>query len=562
MANKRITELVSANTLTINDLLVLVNDAQTRKTTIQDLIDFLIAQGEFAQLDNGTIPPAQLPALTTTDIAEGSNMYYTAARVLAELLVGLSVQNSAVTSTDSLITALGKLQGQMNQREDLSKKGAVNGYASLDSSAKVPTSQLPEYVLYKGGWAAATPLPLASASKGWYYVVSANGTQTVDGISEWKTGDWAISNGTVWQKIDNSDPGILEPLTGFVTGANSTVLATDTVLTALQKIQGQINASEKTANKGQVNGYASLDVNGKVPTAQLPGVVIYQNSWAAASALPAASASNKGWYYVVSANGTQNVDGISEWKIGDWAISNGTVWQKVDNSDPGIQEALTGFATGANSTVLATDTVLSAFQKVQGQMNAREEVAKKGVANGYPALDGYTRLTKAHLTRGQRALHLSSAVGTASGTTETKVFSTPVNSGVLAANDQVNVTAWFSATANTNVKTVKLYLNTSDAVGGTLIGTYTVPSTVGSFKFERQITFPTATTAKAGAAPTTSSVNGESSALDAAFTVPNISTSTLYYVISATKAVTGDTLRCERVALEALYWTAADPITG
>jgi|GEM_PF-4933078 len=566
MANKRITELASASNLTVNDLLVLVNEAQTRKATIQELITFLIAQGEFAQLDNGTIPPEQLPELSTTDVAEGTNKYYTAARVLAELLAGFSVQNSAVTSADSVVTAFGKLQGQINASEKTANKGAVNGYAALDSTGKVPAAQLPSAVLgsvsYQGSWNAASALPAASASnKGWYYVVTANGTQTVDGISEWKISDWVISNGSTWQKIDNSDPGILEQLSGFATGANSSILATDTVLGAFQKVQGQINAREEVSKKGVANGYASLDNGGKVPAAQLPGTVIYQGSWAAATALPAASASNKGWYYVVSANGTQTVDGISEWKIGDWVISNGTVWQKVDNSDLGTAEPLTGFATGANSTVLATDTILAAFQKVQGQINAREEVSKKGATNGYASLDGFGRLPKAQLTKGIKPLQLTTSGGSASGTTETKVHSTPVNSGTLSASDQLNITAWFSATANTNAKTIKLYVNTSDAVGGTLLGTYTVPSTAGSFKFERQISFPTATTAKAGAAPATSSLNGESSALDSAFTVPNVNTNLLYYVISATKAVSGDTLRCERVSIEPLFWSAADPIS-
>lgn len=499
MANKRITELASASNLTVNDLLVLVNEAQTRKATIEDLITFLIAQGEFAQLDNGTIPPEQLPALTTTDIAEGSNKYYTAARVLAEILAGLNVQNSAVTSADSVLSALGKLQGQINAGEKTANKGAVNGYASLDSSGKVPSTQLPASVLggvsYQGSWNAASALTAASASnKGWYYVVSANGSQAVDGISEWKIGDWAISNGTVWQKVDNSDPGILEALTGFTTGANSTVLATDTILSALQKVQGQINAREEVAKKGAVNGYASLDSTGKVPSAQLPS---------------------------------------------------------------GITNVLTGFATGANSTVLASDTILAAFQKVQGQINARELTSKKGVANGYASLDGNTRLTKALLTKGQRALDLDTSANSSTTTSEVVVYSAPVNAAVLAAGDQVNVTAWFSSAANANAKTIKLYIHTSDSLGGTLVGTYTVPSGASSFKFERDISFLTATSAKAGAAPATSSINGTSNVADAAFTIPNI-TNTFYFVLSAS----GNSLTCDRVALEALYWTTTDPITG
>jgi len=44
----------------------------------------------------------------------------------------------------------------------------------------------------------------------------------------------------------------------------------------------------------------------------------------------------------------------------------------------GTSTLLTGFATGANSTILSTDTILGAFQKAQGQINAR--VSGTGVA--------------------------------------------------------------------------------------------------------------------------------------------------------------------------------------
>ena len=62
-------------------------------------------------------------------------------------------------------------------------------------------------VNYKGTWNAATNSPTlvsppASTSKGDYYVVSAAGTQF--GIS-FAVGDWIISNGTAWEKVDLTD---------------------------------------------------------------------------------------------------------------------------------------------------------------------------------------------------------------------------------------------------------------------------------------------------------------------------------------------------------------------
>lgn len=101
-----------------------------------------------------------------------------------------------------------------------------------------------------------------------------------------------------------------------------------------------LNLKEDKSAKGAVNGYAGLDATGKVTVGQLPATVVgtvrYQGTWNAGvnvPILPAASAANQGWYYVVSVAGTTPMDGINEWAVGDWAVSNGTSWNKIDNTD-------------------------------------------------------------------------------------------------------------------------------------------------------------------------------------------------------------------------------------
>jgi len=61
----------------------------------------------------------------------------------------------------------------------------------------------------------------------------------------------------------------------------------------------------------------------------------YQGVWNAATNSPvlASGVGINGYYYVVGVAGTTNLDGINDWEIGDWAIFNGTVWQKIDNTD-------------------------------------------------------------------------------------------------------------------------------------------------------------------------------------------------------------------------------------
>ena len=59
--------------------------------------------------------------------------------------------------------------------------------------------------------------------------------------------------------------------------------------------------------------------------------------------IPAAGAGNAGWYYVVATAGTTNIDDVTDWQVGDWIVSNGSVWQKIDQSDQVVSVAgLTG----------------------------------------------------------------------------------------------------------------------------------------------------------------------------------------------------------------------------
>lgn len=67
------------------------------------------------------------------------------------------------------------------------------------------------------------------------------------------------------------------------------------------------------------------------------GALVYQGAWDAAANNPTLTSGvgTKGYYYVVSVAGTTNLDGITNWAVGDWAVFNGTVWQKVDGSNLG-----------------------------------------------------------------------------------------------------------------------------------------------------------------------------------------------------------------------------------
>jgi hypothetical protein len=127
------------------------------------------------------------------------------------------------------------------------------------------------------------------------------------------------------------------------------------------------NNKQSTSEKGAASGYAPLDANEKVPAANLPdsivGAVVYQGTWNADTdtpALPTPAAGNNGHYYIVSDPGTYLG---TTYAVGDWAISNGIAWEKVDNT----QDVNSVF--GRQGNVVADAGDYSAFYDANVQSN-------------------------------------------------------------------------------------------------------------------------------------------------------------------------------------------------
>ena len=135
--------------------------------------------------------------------------------------------------------------------------GTPNGVASLDSSGKVPLSQLPSGsggLNYLGTWNAATNTPtLVSGvgTNGFFYKVSVAGSTNLDGNSTWVIGDQVIFNGTVWERVAESTAPVqsVNGMTGAVvitrtglsaagSGANSDITSLSGLTTALSVSQG------------------------------------------------------------------------------------------------------------------------------------------------------------------------------------------------------------------------------------------------------------------------------------------------------------------------------------
>jgi hypothetical protein len=139
-----------------------------------------------------------ITSLTGEATASGpgaASVTLTNSAVTGKVLTGLTVTGTSIASTDSILTAFGKLQGQVN---DL-----VGG------------------LKYDGTWDASTNTPTITSGVGVggeFYIVSVAGNTIIDGVGGWDIGDWIVFDGTAWQKVDNTESVVsVNGFTGAVT---------------------------------------------------------------------------------------------------------------------------------------------------------------------------------------------------------------------------------------------------------------------------------------------------------------------------------------------------------
>ena len=67
------------------------------------------------------------------------------------------------------------------------------------------------------------------------------------------------------------------------------------------------------------------------------GALNYKGTWNASTNVPtlASGVGTQGDYYVVSVAGSTDLDGVTNWGVGDWAAFNGSVWQRLEGGADG-----------------------------------------------------------------------------------------------------------------------------------------------------------------------------------------------------------------------------------
>jgi hypothetical protein len=245
-------------------------------------------------------------------------------------------------------------------------------------------------------------------------------------------------------------------LTGYVKGTGTAAL-TGSATIPNTDITGLGTASTKDA--GAALGVATLDSGGKVPISELPAAVLgalsYQGTWDASTNTPTLTSSvgTKGYYYVVSVAGSTNLNGITDWLVGDWAVYNGTAWQKVDNTD-----SVTSVNGLTGAVVLTTTNIAEGTNEYFTTARARSSVSA-GTGISYDSATGV-------ITNAAPDQTVALTDGTAIDVTGTYPNFTINNT----APDQTVV-----LTAGTGISTSGTYpnftiTNTSPSLGGDVVG--------------------------------------------------------------------------------------------
>lgn len=122
-------------------------------------------------------------------------------------------------------------------------------------------------ITYQGTWNASTNSPTLTSSvgtQGDYYVVNVAGSTNLNGITDWQIGDWAVFNGSIWQKVDNTDA------VTSVNGQTGTVVLTAANVGATPNTT-YVLTSGLLSGGGQLNGNVTIDLS-SVPAANVSGL--------------------------------------------------------------------------------------------------------------------------------------------------------------------------------------------------------------------------------------------------------------------------------------------------
>lgn len=226
---------------------------------------------------DGSITSAKIAdgAITNVDVSD-------MAAIAKSKLAPLGITDGDVNALS--INKITNLQAMLDDKIALAEKGAALGVATLDANTRIPSAQLgsgtaaaSSFLRGDGSWqtppaATITAADITDSTEVGRNVltaideaaaraaIGAGTSNLVIGVTSTtaKAGDYVPTKAEVGlENVDNTSDAA-KPISS----------ATQAALDTKQDMLGY--TPENVANKGQIDGYASLDGSGKVPSAQLP----------------------------------------------------------------------------------------------------------------------------------------------------------------------------------------------------------------------------------------------------------------------------------------------------
>ena len=272
--------------------------------------------------------------------------YRTGAEVLADIGGAPATGGSYLplvggTLTGGLVGTTAIFSGTINSGAITSTGGvAVNQSSFLTSSPGLEVN----------GFIDITDIS-ASALR-WY-----NGTTFIGGLGQ---DSWALSGSdadlSMYIAGDNSFFVLtnnvkrleIDSSGATITGATIST-GTVTAPTFLGDLNGTINTVTTAVTKANATNDTTVATTAFVQNliGTIPAGLVFQGTWNAATNTPTlvSGSGTTGNFYIVSTSGSTNLDGVTDWVTGDWAvfIEQGATdaWEKIDNSS-----VLDGSGTG------------------------------------------------------------------------------------------------------------------------------------------------------------------------------------------------------------------------
>jgi len=140
---------------------------------------------------------------------------------------------------------------------------------------------------------------------------------------------------------------------GTATSGTIAIAGTSAVPTVSTKTAAVVNGGAALATGDQIYDFVTAQIG------NIPSGLAFEGSWDASSgSAPSATPSN-GQFWIVSVDGSTSLSGITDWKIGDWAIyveqgAGADAWQKIDNTSVLSGNGVTNRVTLWNGTSTLT----------------------------------------------------------------------------------------------------------------------------------------------------------------------------------------------------------------